>query len=110
MPARFQLMQNDQDHYFFHLVDDQDALVLMSGDYDHKDEAMQAIKDVKVGSLTANQIAAGKVPAGETFFVITDQHGDILVKSVLFNDRMDFDHALHLVKDNTCVAAIQDLT
>lgn len=110
MPASFQLMQNDQCQYFFHLVDGDGELVLMSGDYDAKEEAMQAIKDVKVGSLTANQIAAGKVPAGDTFFVITDQHGGILVKSVLFDDRMHFDHALHLVKDNTCVAEVQDLT
>lgn len=110
MPASFQLLQNDQQHYYFHLVDDAGELLLMSGDYDDKAEAEQAIKDVRVGSLTANQIAAGKVPAGETFFVIKDTGGDILVKSVLFDDRMRFDHALHLVKDNTCVADVKDLT
>ncbi len=110
MPANFQLRQNDQQQYYFHLVDSAGELVLMSGDYDAKDQAMQAIKDVKVGTLTANQIAAGKVPAGETFFVIKDTQGDILAKSVLFDDRMHFDHALHLVKDDTCVAEIQDLT
>lgn len=40
----------------------------MSGDYPDKLEAKQAIKDVRVGSLMSEQIAAGKVPAGDGFF------------------------------------------
>ena len=83
---------------------------MMSGDYPDKDQAEQAIKDVKVGSLMSEQIAAGKVPDGDIFFVIKDTTGDILVKSVLFNSRMVFDNALHAVKDNACVAEITDLT
>ena len=110
MPGNFELKKNEDEQFYFHFVDDAGEMILMSGDYDDKAEAEQAIKAVKVGSLTANQIAAGKVPDGETFFVIKDTAGDIIAKSVLFNDRMVFDNALHMVKDNACVAEVSDLT
>ena len=71
---------------------------------------MQAIKEVKTGSLMSNQIAASKVPEGDTFFVIKDSVGAIIVKSVLFNSIMMFDNALHNVKDSACIAEIVDLT
>lgn len=110
MTATFQIKSNDDGKYYFHFLDGSGNLLLMSGDYPDKEEAEQAIKDVQVGSLMSEQIAAGKVPAGDTFFVIKDARGDILVKSVLFDSRMVFDNALHAVKDNACVAEITDLT
>lgn len=110
MPAVFELKSNSDDHYFFHFLDGKGELVLMSGEYPNKEAAEQAIKDVRVGSLMSNQIAASKVPEGETFFVIKNTAGDILVKSVLYSSQMVFDNALHTVKDNACIAEINDLT
>ena len=109
MPATFELKTNEEGRFYFHFLNGEE-LLMMSGDYPNKEEAEQAIKDVKVGSLMSDQIAAGKVPDGDIFFVIKDSAGDILVKSVLFNTRMLFDNALHAVKDNACVAEITDLT
>jgi uncharacterized protein YegP (UPF0339 family) len=83
---------------------------MMSGEYEDKAEAEQAIKDVQVGSLMSEQIAASRVPGGETFFVIKDASGQILVKSILFDSGMVFDNALHQVKDNACIAEINDLS
>ncbi len=110
MPATFQLKTNDEKQFFFNFLNGKGELILMSGDYDNKEEAMQAIKEVRTGSLMSNQIAASKVPAGDTFFVIKDASGAIIVKSILFNSNMMFDNALHAVKDNACVAEIVDLT
>ena len=110
MPAIFELKKNSDDQFYFHFLNANGELILMSGEYPEKEAAEQAIKDVKVGSLTANQLAAGKVPDGETFFVIKDTAGDVLAKSVLYDSRMVFDNALHTVKDNACVAEICDLT
>jgi len=110
MPATFELKTNDENQYFFNFLNSKGELILMSGDYGNKEEAMQAIKEVRTGSLMSNQIAAGKVPEGDTFFVIKDATGTILVKSVLYNSTMVFDNALHIVKDNACVADIVDLT
>lgn len=109
MPAIFELKSND-DQFYFHFLDGKGELILMSGEFEKKEDAEQAIKDVRVGSLMSNQIAAGKVPKGDSFFVIKDTAGDILVKSVLFNSQMVFDNALHAVKDNACIAEISDLT
>ncbi|MGR9046766.1 MAG: YegP family protein [Gammaproteobacteria bacterium] len=110
MPAIFELKSNDDDQFYFHFLDSKGDLILMSGEFEKKEDAEQAIKDVRVGSLMSNQIAAGKVPEGDSFFVIKDTAGDILVKSVLFNSQMVFDNALHAVKDNACIAEISDLT
>lgn len=110
MPAVFELKTNDDGYYVFHFIDGKGEMLLMSGEYENKAEAEQAIKDVKVGSLMSEQIAAGQVPNGENFFVIKDARGQVLVKSILFDSRMVFDNALHAVKDNACVAEINDLS
>lgn len=110
MPASFELKTTEDGQYYFHFLDNQGELLLMSGDYPDKQQAEQAIQDVKVGSLMSNQIAAGTVPAGDSFFVIKDASGDVLVKSILFNSRMVFDNALHTVKDSACIADVTDLT
>lgn len=110
MPATFELRKNDEQRYYFHFLNGEGDLILMSSEYGDKGEAEQAIKDVRVGSLVSEQIAEGKVPAGEFFFVIKDGTGHILVKSVLYSNTMHFDNALHTVKDNACVAEIVDLT
>ena len=84
MPATFELKTNDENQYNFNFLNSKGELILMSGDYVNKEEAMQAIKEVRAGSLMSNQIAAGKVPEGDTFFVIKDSAGNIIVKSVLY--------------------------
>lgn len=110
MTASFELNTNGDGGFYFHFLNGQGELLLMSGEYPDKQQAEQAIQDVKVGSLMSNQIAAGTVPDGDSFFVIKNSMGDILAKSVLFNSRMVFDNALHAVKDNACIAGINDLT
>jgi len=110
MPSTFELKTNSDDQFYFHFFNDKGDLLMMSGDYPEKEEAKQAIEDVKVGSLVSEQIAAGKVPAGDSFFVIKDKDGDVVAKSVLFDSLMVFDNALHTVKDNACIAEINDLT
>lgn len=110
MPAVFELKSNDDGQYLFHFINGKGEMLLMSGEYADKAEAEQAIKDVQVGSLMSEQIAASQVPDGDTFFVIKDTSGQILVKSILFNSRMVFDNALHAVKDSACIAEINDLS
>lgn len=110
MPASFELKTNDDGQFYFHFLGAEGEVLMMSGEYADKQQAEQAIADVKVGSLMSNQIAAGQVPDGDSFFVIKDTAGDVLVKSVLFDSRMVFDNALHTVKDNACIADITDLT
>ena len=110
MTATFELKVGDDGLYFFHFLNSKGETLMMSGQYGDKALAEQAIKDVKVGSLMSQQLGASKVPSGETFFVIKDSGGQILVKSVLFNNQMVFDNALHFVKDNACVADVSDAT
>lgn len=108
--AKFELKSNENGEYFFHFLDGTGNLLLMSGDYPEKTRAEQAIKDVRVGSLMSEQIVAGKVPEGNSFFLIKNAAGDTLVKSILFDNEMIFNNALHTVKDHACVAEITDLT
>ena len=110
MPAIFKLKTNDNNAFYFNFFNSSGELILLSGNYEKKEEAEKAIKEVQTGSLMSEQIAAGQVPEGNTFFVIKNAEGDVLVKSVLFDSRMIFDNALHSVKDNACIAEVNDLT
>jgi len=110
MPAIFELNRNDDNQFYFHYLNSNSELIMMSGDYENKEEAEQGIKDTQVGSLMGELLAAGRVPAGDSFFVIKNTEGDIIAKSILFNSQMVFDNALHGMKDNACIAEISDLT
>ena len=110
MATVFKLKQNDNNAYYFHLVDGEGKVLMTSAEYPDKDQPEQGIKELRVGSLMSEQIAAGQVPEGDQFFVIKNSTGDVVAKSVLFESRMVFDHALHTVRDNACIAEISDLT
>lgn len=108
--AHFKLCKNDEQLFFFEFFDKEGNRLLMSGEYESKEDAAKSIKDVQVGSLMSPQIGAGKTPDGDNFFVIKDTAGQILVKSILFDSDMVFNNALHHVKDTACIAETIDLT
>ena len=110
MASNFVLKKNEDGEIYFQFLDDAGELVLISGCYPDKDSAESAIKEVKLNSLMSQQLAAARTPDGGQFFLIKDDNGDVLVKSALYDSRMSMDNALHLVKDNACVAEVADLT
>jgi uncharacterized protein YegP (UPF0339 family) len=110
MASSFVLKQNEEGEIYFNFLNSDGEVILISGNYADKVSAEEAIKDVKLNSLMSQQLAAGKTKDGEQFFVIKGSDGDILVKSALYSSTMVMDNALHCVKDNVCVAEINDLT
>lgn len=110
MASSFVLKKSDDGDIYFNFLDKDGEVVLISGNYPDKTLAEEAIKDLRVNSLMSQQLAAGKTPAGEQFFVVKGSDGAILVKSALYTSQMVMDNALHCVKDNVCVAEVQDLT
>ncbi|MCG8313083.1 MAG: hypothetical protein MI976_07695 [Pseudomonadales bacterium] len=108
MAAIFELKTNADGLYEFHFINSKGKMVLMSAEYESKSDAEKAIKEVRVGSLMSQQIAKGKTRDGDSFFVIKDSMGNVIAKSVLFDNEMVFDAALHSVKDNACVAEITE--
>jgi len=105
MAVKFQLTQQT-DTFSFNLVDEDGNTLLMGGEFNSRDDAKKTIDDVRVGSLVSQQIAASRIPSGETFFVIKNTAGQIIAKSLLFEDQMVFDNTLHHVKDGACIAEI----
>jgi len=110
MASSFVLKQNDDGEIYFNFLDKDGEVILISGNYADKNSAEEAIKDLKVNSLMSQQLAAGRTKDGGQFFVIKGTDGDILVKSALYTSQMVMDNALHCVKDNVCVAEVEDLT
>ena len=51
MPAIFELKCNDEKQFYFHYLNSNSEIIMMSGDYDNKEEAEQGIKETRVGSL-----------------------------------------------------------
>lgn len=107
MSATFQIVQQEGS-FSFNLMSAAGEAMLLGGEFGSREDTEKAIQDVRVGSLMSQQIAAGKVASGETFFVIKDTSGQIIAKSLLFDNQMKFDAALHNVKDNACVAEITE--
>lgn len=110
MSSSFVLKQDLNNEYYFQFLDANNELVLISGRYADKSSAESAIKDVQLNSLMSQQLAGGKTPEGEMFFVIKGMDGEILVKSALYTSQMKMDNALHCVKDNACIADTVDLS
>lgn len=103
----FSVQRTSPETYCFELVDSENQVYLLSGDFNSVESAEACISEVKLGSLMGHQIAAGKTSNGEMFFVIKNQDGQIIAKSPLYHQQMDFDNALHQVKDNACIADIE---
>jgi len=110
VPSHLVLKQNDDGEIYFNFLDQDGEVILISGNYPNKVLAEAAIKDLKLNSLMSQQLAAGKTPTGEQFFVVKGSDGDILVKSALYTSQMVMDNALHCVKDSVCVADVVDMT
>jgi len=108
MPAHFVLKQDINNDFYFHFLDTNDEVILLSGRYENRESTEAEIKDVKLNSLMSQQLAGGKTPDGKMFFIIKGSDGNVLVKSVLYTSQMTMDNALHCVKDNACVAEIID--
>lgn len=106
MPATFEVKTNSEGLYEFNFIDNKGRMVLLSAGYERVEQAEEAIKAVRVGSLMSPQIAKGKTGDGDSFFLIKDSGGQVVAKSILFNDEMVFNDALHSVKDSACIAEV----
>ena len=109
MALSFELKTHEADNFYFDTLDSKGELLLMSTGYATKEEAERAIQDVRVGSMMSQNISVGDAD-GKKFFVIKNQAGQILVKSILFESEMVFNNALHSVREGACIAKVNDLT
>lgn len=109
MALSFELKTHDQNDFYFDTLDSEGELLLMSADFSTKEEAERAIQDVRVGSMMSQNISVGDSD-GKKFFVIKNQAGQILVKSILFDSEMVFNNALHSVREGACIAKVNDKT
>jgi len=110
MTAKFVIKQDLNNQYYFQFLDSNNDIVLLSSRYDSKSSVDAAIKDVQLNSLMSQQLAGGRTEDGEMFFVIKGSDGGVIVKSALYVSQMKMDNALHLVKDNACVAEVKDFS
>ncbi|WP_317933193.1 hypothetical protein [Halioxenophilus sp. WMMB6] len=110
MAATFELKTTGDSIFQFDFYNGKGDQLMMSAEFASKSEAEQAIQEVRVGSMMSDMIAVGTGPEGEKFFVIKNRGGQVLVKSVLFENEMVFNNALHSVRDNACIAQVKDCT
>ncbi len=106
MSAVFEIMAKSDGEFQFQYLNGSGQKLMTSVSFSDKVEAEQSIKDVRVGSMMSEKIAVASTPEGEKFFVIKDQAGKIVVKSILFDNELNFNNALHSVRDNACIAEV----
>ena len=109
MAISFQINTEASDSFSFNALDKNGELLLIGADFPSKAQAEQAIQDVRVGSMMSQNIAVGESD-GRKYFVIKNQAGQILVKSILFDSELVFNNALHSVREGACIAEVKDLT
>ncbi len=106
MGPKFQVTTVEDGFYQFNYLNGNGESVLLSPEFEDKSMLEKAIQEVRVGSLMSQQIAKGKTPDGEFFFMIKGSDGNVVAKSILFDTEMLFDNALHNVRENACVAEL----
>lgn len=106
MTATFTITAAEDGGFQFHLMDDNGSALLIGAESDSRDDAEKTIQDVRVGSLMSQQIAKGQTPDSQYFFLIKDSLGNVIAKSDLFADEMEFNNALNRVKETACIAEV----
>ena len=106
MAAIFKISSAESGGFQFHLMDDDGSALLIGAEADSRDDAEKTIQDVRVGSLMSQQIAKGQTPDSQFFFLIKDSLGNVIAKSDLYGDEMEFNNALNRVKETACIAEV----
>jgi len=99
----------ERSSFYFDTLDSKGELLLSSAEFGSKEELERAVQDVRVGSMMSQNISVGE-SSGKKFFVIKNQAGHSLVKSILFESELIFNNALHSVREGACIAEIYDKT
>lgn len=106
MSATFTISTTPESYFQFNLVDTNGSTLLIGAEFSNREDAEQAITDVRLGSLMSQQIAKAQTKDSEYFFLIKDNVGNVLAKSDLYTDEMQFNNALNRVKETACIAQI----
>ena len=109
MSARFLMTSDETNRFFVNLVDAKGELLLIGGTYSGRDEAEAAVKRNTRRYTHEQSNRRQQNPSGDTFSILKPQRPGHR-QSQLFTSAMAFDNALHQVKDNTCIAELDDLT
>jgi len=106
MPGIFKVVPEDEGFFQFEYINPKGELLMTSPAFEGKDMLDKAIQDTRVGSMMSQLITKGQTADGNMFFMIKDSNGLPVARSILFNDEMQFNHALHTVRDDACIAAV----
>ncbi|MYM63031.1 DUF1508 domain-containing protein [Pseudomaricurvus sp. HS19] len=106
MVAVFKVTSNADSQFQFEFVNTQGEVLLTSPEFTSQSDAEKAIQDVRVGSLMSQLIAKSTTADGEHFFIIKDNSGAPVARSMLFDNEMRFNNALHSVRESACIAGI----
>jgi len=107
MSSYFELSTGEGGIFQFEFFNSKGDKLMESAEFASLADAEKAIQEVRVGSMMSEMIAVGSGPEGTKFFVIKNQSGDVLVRSVLFENELVFNNSLHTVRDNACIADVK---
>ncbi|MAD44953.1 MAG: DUF1508 domain-containing protein [Oceanospirillaceae bacterium] len=106
MPGTFRVVTENEGFFQFEYLNPKGELLMTSPAFEGKEMIDKAIQDTRVGSMMSQFIAKGQTADGGLFFMIKDSGGLPVARSILFSDEMLFNNALHTVRDDACIAAV----
>jgi hypothetical protein len=110
MAAKFELKRNERGLFHFKLKAGNDQIILTSGTYAAKVDALRGIDAVRRHAPDDTYFVRKQSPGGEPYFVLKAGNGEAIGKSEIYSGRAALENGIASVKRTAAAAPIDDTT
>jgi uncharacterized protein len=106
--GKFVITKNEKDEFQFNFIDNDENVILSSGNYIRKSMCINGIISVKRNSQDKSKFILKRSAENETFFILKSFNGRVLGKSQTFDDKFLRDKAIESFRNAVPNAVIED--
>lgn len=110
MAAKFELKKNDRGLFHFNLKAGNGEIILTSGTYAAKVDALIGIDAVRRNAADDARFARKESARGEPYFVLKASNGEAIGRSEMYSGSAALENGIASVKSNAMDARIDDLS
>lgn len=110
MAAKFELKRNERGLFHFNLKTGDGQIILTSGTYAAKADALTGIDAVRRHAPDDTYFVRKRSAAGESYFVLKAGNGEAIGKSGIYAGRAALENGIASVKRSAAVAPVDDRT
>lgn len=110
MAGKFELKRNDKGQFHFNLKAGNGQIILTSGTYAAKLDALGGIDAVRRHAPDDTRFVRKQSVQGEPYFVLKSANGEAIGKSVMYSGHSALESGIASVKSHATDARIEDLS